>query len=339
MKPWLYTIVRNRALNAKRDNRSHEPIDETLTGSPQPDEILLGRDELARVVTAVNALPRAQREALVRSAVDGHTHEQIASTLETSPGAVRQLIYRGRATVRFGLGVLIPLPIMGMIAGGSSGTATAAAAGTIGAAGAAGAVGAGGGSIALTGATLAAISAVAIGGAVAIERSGGDEPTKAATAGQSRDSQSDASPGDGGASGGSDATGDGGGSSSAGDDLGGDESRGSSGDDLSGNGDDGDGRDLRESSGPGRAETRSGEDHSGGSAGGGESSAEDSSGSGSGPSDSGSGSGDSGTGSVDPEPVEEPRDDSSGSGSDDSSGSGSGDLSGSGSGDADSVDD
>ena len=28
LKPWLYTIVRNRALNARRDSRAHEPLTE-----------------------------------------------------------------------------------------------------------------------------------------------------------------------------------------------------------------------------------------------------------------------------------------------------------------------
>jgi len=43
LKPWLYTIVRNRALNARRDTRTHEQLDETIDGVRQPSEIVLTR--------------------------------------------------------------------------------------------------------------------------------------------------------------------------------------------------------------------------------------------------------------------------------------------------------
>src|SRR5918911_1199827 len=54
LKPWLYTIVRNRALNARRDAKLHEPLSEEIDGVPQPVDIVLGRAELAAVVGAVN---------------------------------------------------------------------------------------------------------------------------------------------------------------------------------------------------------------------------------------------------------------------------------------------
>src|SRR5918995_5195887 len=44
LKPWLYTIVRNRALNARRDTRFHEHLSESAAGVRQPDEIVLQRD-------------------------------------------------------------------------------------------------------------------------------------------------------------------------------------------------------------------------------------------------------------------------------------------------------
>src|SRR5688500_5975941 len=45
LKPWLYTIVRNRALNARRDTRYHSELDELADGVPRPDQIVLERDE------------------------------------------------------------------------------------------------------------------------------------------------------------------------------------------------------------------------------------------------------------------------------------------------------
>ncbi len=122
LKPWLYTIVRNRALNARRDERPTQQLPEGLDGVPQPPEVVLERDELDRAVAAVSALPEAQRQALVRSALEGHTHEQIATAIGATPGSVRQLIYRARLAVRHGVGAVIPLPLVAAIAQAGSGT-------------------------------------------------------------------------------------------------------------------------------------------------------------------------------------------------------------------------
>ncbi len=74
LKPWLYTIVRNRALNARRDAKAHEPLPESLDGVRQPSEIALTNEELARVVAAVGALPlHSARRLFAARSMDGHT--------------------------------------------------------------------------------------------------------------------------------------------------------------------------------------------------------------------------------------------------------------------------
>jgi RNA polymerase sigma factor (sigma-70 family) len=184
LKPWLYTIVRNRALNARRDARPHDLLSDEIAGSRQPDDIVLTNEELGRVVAAVGALPEAQREALVRSAVQGHTHEQIAAAIGASPGAVRQLIYRGRLAVREGVGLIIPLPLVRSLADLGGGDAAAAAV-------AGGAAAAGGASV-LSKATVATvIGAIAIGSGVAIKRSTEEQshaapPPRSATSNDAR---------------------------------------------------------------------------------------------------------------------------------------------------------
>jgi RNA polymerase sigma-70 factor (ECF subfamily) len=181
LKPWLYAIVRNRALNARRDNRIHQQLDESIDGVRQPSDIVLANEELAEVVAAVRGLPQAQREALVKSSLDGYTHEQIADAIGTSPGGVRQLVFRARTNLRAGLGAVLPLPLVAAIASaGGAGAAGGVAAGT--------AASAGGVSLAGTGATVAAVAAIAVGGGVAIERSldgGGEHST--ANASQERE--------------------------------------------------------------------------------------------------------------------------------------------------------
>ena len=184
LKPWLYTIVRNRALNARRDARPHVPLPEEIDGVREPPEIALTNEELERVVRVVGSLPQTQRQALVRSAIEGHTHEQIAASIGSSPGAVRQLIYRARLTVREGVGFLIPLPIVRMVVEAGPGETLAGGA----VAGGAAIAGTAGGASALSKATVVAVvGTIAAASGVAIKRhadenSRADSPTTAAIA-------------------------------------------------------------------------------------------------------------------------------------------------------------
>jgi DNA-directed RNA polymerase specialized sigma24 family protein len=52
------------------------------------------------MVGAVRALPDSQREVIVRHAFDGDSHERIAADLGVTAGAIRQLAFRARGTLR-----------------------------------------------------------------------------------------------------------------------------------------------------------------------------------------------------------------------------------------------
>jgi RNA polymerase sigma factor (sigma-70 family) len=322
LKAWLYTIVRNRALNARRDARPHEPLAEDIDGVRQPAEIVLTNEELRRTVAAVGALPDQQREALVRSALEGHTHDQIAAAIGSTPGAVRQLIYRARMTVRHGVGLVIPLPLVAALAEAGGGGAGAVAGG------AAAAGTAGGASLATKAAVVAAIGVVAAGSGAVIQRS---HDSKQAAGNQATVADADRGRGPGSDQGRATASSPATTTTEVGDDSG---SRGEGRSGDLGQGDEG-----SDSSGPGPGSS-AGDDSSGPSSQSGPGpggSSDDSSGPGSG--SPGSGSGDShgdssGPGGDGPEaePPKPPDSDSSGPGSD-SSGPGS-DSSGPGSGDA-----
>lgn len=168
LRPWLTTIVRNRALSSHASNRIHEQLDETIDGVRQPGEIVLMREELRSAVSAVNSLPDSQREALVRSALSGESHDQIASALAITPGAVRQLIFRARTGLREAVGALVPFPVARSLAELSTGGA--AAGGTAVAL-------AGGGALGLKALSVIAIGAAVTGSGIAIERhASGAEP-------------------------------------------------------------------------------------------------------------------------------------------------------------------
>ena len=89
LKPWLYTVVRNRALNNLRDEPAHERLDEDFDGVAQPPEVAAQRERITALVAGVKGLPAAQRDALVQRELEGRSHREIGIALGVSPGAVR----------------------------------------------------------------------------------------------------------------------------------------------------------------------------------------------------------------------------------------------------------
>jgi RNA polymerase sigma factor (sigma-70 family) len=163
LRPWLTTIVRNRAYSAHSGTRIEEELDETIDGVRQPGDIVLMREELRSAVSAVNSLPDSQRSALVRSALSGESHDQIASALAVTPGAVRQLIFRARVGLREAVGAIFPFPLVRALAE-SGGVGSVAAGGT------AAALTAGGASLGLKALAVVVVGATVAGSGIAIER-------------------------------------------------------------------------------------------------------------------------------------------------------------------------
>ena len=166
LRAWLYTIVRNGALNALRDEPAHDHLDERFDGVPQPPEVAARREELAALTAKLTSLPDPQREAIVKRELEGQSHEEIATSLGISAGAVRGLIYRARTALRNGAGLLIPLPVLRALLGSGAGNPEAAtAAGTA----AAGVAAGGGGGVALKAGATLGVAVLAVGSGLAIE--------------------------------------------------------------------------------------------------------------------------------------------------------------------------
>jgi RNA polymerase sigma factor (sigma-70 family) len=121
LRAWLYRVVHNTAVNAvrsahDRDLPLEDPAQMAGAGEVGLERGLLLREALAEVA----ALPLLQREVIVRTAVAGHSHEQVASDLGISDGAVRGLLYRARVTLRTAVTALTPPPLLNWIAGAAS---------------------------------------------------------------------------------------------------------------------------------------------------------------------------------------------------------------------------
>ncbi|HWC49332.1 MAG TPA: RNA polymerase sigma factor [Solirubrobacterales bacterium] len=128
LRPWLYRIVRNTALN---DLRAAAPaaaeLSETMPGARSAAAEVETREELRDLMERLQALPETQRAALVMRELEGLSHEEIAAALGVSGGAARQAIFRARAALREGFGLLVPLPVLRALAdhGGEAGAAGA----------------------------------------------------------------------------------------------------------------------------------------------------------------------------------------------------------------------
>jgi RNA polymerase sigma factor (sigma-70 family) len=128
LKPWLYRIAHNAALNALRAGAGAvtEPITEDIDGVERPDQAVERRERLAHVVAAVQALPPRQRDAIVLHELEGRSYDEIATELQVSGGAVRQLLSRARTTLRAGATAVVPEWVLVRLATSGGGESVAA---------------------------------------------------------------------------------------------------------------------------------------------------------------------------------------------------------------------
>ena len=113
LRPWLYRIVHNTALNALRDRGlAHEELDENYDGVERPDQAFDRRQGLREVIAAVQALPERQRDAIVLRELEGRSYDEIAGELGVTDGSVRQLLNRARTTLRAGATAVTPVGLL-----------------------------------------------------------------------------------------------------------------------------------------------------------------------------------------------------------------------------------
>ena len=98
LRPWLIRIAHNLAANLYRDRsrRPQTPIDDTtvLSTMHTTEDLVEGRDELARIIDAIKVLPEERRDALIMRFALGMDNREIAAALDRSEGATKVLIHR-----------------------------------------------------------------------------------------------------------------------------------------------------------------------------------------------------------------------------------------------------
>jgi RNA polymerase sigma factor (sigma-70 family) len=109
LRPWLYRIARNCSIDLLRKPGSdHDQLDPEYDGMPQPPGVLEQKEELAKLVEAILALPEGQRRALTLRELEGRSYGEISAELGHTSSGVRQLIFRARTALRNLAGIAFP---------------------------------------------------------------------------------------------------------------------------------------------------------------------------------------------------------------------------------------
>ena len=126
LRPWLYRIAHNTALNNLRAAgcgaaRGDRGLPRGRASRPTSS----AARSCARRWTGSQALPERQREALLAVAVADRPHADVAAELGISDGALRQLLLRARTTLRAAATALTPYPLVTWLAGEPGGVGRA----------------------------------------------------------------------------------------------------------------------------------------------------------------------------------------------------------------------
>jgi RNA polymerase sigma factor (sigma-70 family) len=117
LRPWLYKVVRNTALNQLRvTGYDFDELVETLAAADDPGDEIERRALVRQTLAAVAGLPERQRDALLRTAIEGRGQDEVARDLGLTDTALRQLVHRARASVRAAATAVVPLPLAAWLA-------------------------------------------------------------------------------------------------------------------------------------------------------------------------------------------------------------------------------
>ena len=93
---WIYRIVINECLNARRGARPSEPLPETLAAGADPFELFAAEERRRRVQGAILALPTDYREVIVLRHFAGLSYDEIAEALGVAGSVVKSRLYTAR---------------------------------------------------------------------------------------------------------------------------------------------------------------------------------------------------------------------------------------------------
>ena len=96
LKPWLYTIARNRCISTIRARRE-EPADDVEPSTEGLQQEVQQRADLQQLLGDLQRLAVDQRAALVLSELKGLSHRDVAEVLECDTVKVKALVFQARS--------------------------------------------------------------------------------------------------------------------------------------------------------------------------------------------------------------------------------------------------
>lgn len=101
LKPWLFTVARNRCRSLLRSRRrdpcvaddSHEPSTEGLVAAVER------RESLRHMLADIASLPEDQRAALILTQLETLKHDEVARVLEVPTDKVKALVFQARTSL------------------------------------------------------------------------------------------------------------------------------------------------------------------------------------------------------------------------------------------------
>ncbi len=105
LAPWLYTVCRNLALDAKRKEARMKQLNgketETFVSTaPQPAALLERTEDSQNILVLIGTLPENQQEAIGLKFRQGLKYREIAEVMETTASNVGFLIHKGINAIR-----------------------------------------------------------------------------------------------------------------------------------------------------------------------------------------------------------------------------------------------
>jgi RNA polymerase sigma factor (sigma-70 family) len=97
LKPWLFTIARNRCVSMLRARREQRELPELATAGLS--EEIERRAELRELLGDIGELPAEQREALLLSELGDLSHNAVAGVLGCEVARVKSLVFRARSAL------------------------------------------------------------------------------------------------------------------------------------------------------------------------------------------------------------------------------------------------
>lgn len=104
-RTWLYTIVRNRALNILRSESRTDLVGDDArfdraSEDDDPEQVVMKLGEATRLRRCLDTLEPARRQAIVLAYANGLSHGELAGRLNLPLGTIKSWIRRGMQSLK-----------------------------------------------------------------------------------------------------------------------------------------------------------------------------------------------------------------------------------------------